>query len=85
MIRFISIDHNFIKIYNDKNIRLFYQNLVDIVLETSRSIEQAKQRDLIFKIALSGTEHCFSFIFILNLHLMINVDQVKLYKALGPT
>ena len=33
-----SIDKDVIQIYNDKNIKLFCQDLIDITLEASRSI-----------------------------------------------
>ena len=34
----LSIDEDVIQIYNDKDIKYFYQDLVDIVLEASRSV-----------------------------------------------
>ena len=38
LILILSVDEDVIQIHNDKDIKLFYQNLVDIALEAGRSI-----------------------------------------------
>ncbi len=37
-----SIDEDVIKVYYHKNIKLFYQDLVDIVMKSSQYIDQSK-------------------------------------------
>ena len=52
--RILNIDQYVIQIYNNKNIKLFSQNLVDVSLEGGRSIREAKKYDLIFEITISS-------------------------------
>ena len=66
-----GIDKNIIPRYNDKNIKFFWKNLIDIALENCQNIGQPKKYYLIFKIIVSGLENYFPFIFFINSHLMI--------------
>ena len=34
----LSVDEDIIQTYNNKDIKLFYQDLIDIILEASRSV-----------------------------------------------
>lgn len=85
VIHFIGVDQNIVKIYNNKDIKFFYQNLVDITLKTCRNIRQAKQHDLVLKIAIPGLKSRFLFVSFSNLHLMICTGQVKLCKIFSLT
>ncbi len=75
-----GIDKDIIQVYNNKNIKLLYQDLIDISLKYSWYIDQLKSHYLIFKIALVGSESCLLFIVFLNLHSMINISEIKLGK-----
>lgn len=43
MIRFIGLDQNIVKIYdNDKDIKFLLQNVVDVALKADRGVRKAK-------------------------------------------
>ena len=75
-----SIDKNFIQIYNNKNIKLFCQNFIDITLKTCQSVSQPEKYYLILEIIISSQESYFSFIFFINAYLIISIHKVKLSK-----
>ena len=74
--KIFSIDHYDIQVYNNKNIQLFSQNLVNVSLKGSRSIRKAKKHDLVFEVAILGLESSFSVITFTNPHLMIGICQI---------
>ena len=80
-----DIDEDVIKIYYYKDIKLFRQKLVDIVLKYSWYIGQSKKYHMVLKIAIASLENCLLFIFFSNLHLIVNISQIKLSKMLSPT
>ena len=75
-----GIDEDVIKVYYHKNIELFYQNLINVALKCSRYIDQCKKHYLILEIIVAGFESHFSFISFSDLHLIIDLSQVKLGK-----
>lgn len=78
-------DENVILIYNEKDIKFFYQNLVGIPLKPSQYVDRSKKRYLIFKIAVLCSKKCFQFVTFLNLYLMISIGKIKLDKLLCST
>lgn len=85
MICFVDVDQNVIQVYNDKNVQLFGQNLVDIPLNTGQRIDQVKSHDLALEIALFSLECCLLFINFLNWHPMVHISQFEHGETLGPT
>ena len=75
-----SIDENIILIYNDKNIKLFCKNLVNIALKICQNVDQSKKYYLILKMAVSNPENFVLLIFFVNFHPMISTHDVKLDK-----
>ena len=75
-----GIDKNIIQIYNAKDIKLFYKDLIGIVLKRCQSIGQFKEYHLILEIIISSLESYFLLIFFANSHLMISICEVKLGK-----
>ena len=69
-----SINKDVIKIHNNKNIKFFYQDLVDVALKCGWYISQAKKYDLILEIAISGLANHFLFIVFLNFYVMIIIN-----------
>ena len=73
----VSVDKDIIQIYNDKNIKFFYKNLINIALERYRSIGQSKWHYLILKVTISGPDSSFSLISFANSHLMLNTGEIE--------
>ena len=69
----LNIDENIIKVYDNKDIKLFYQNLVDIVLKYGWCIGPAKKHYLILEIAVMGLESHLLFIAFFDFHIMIRI------------
>ena len=69
-----SIDENVIKVYNNKDVKLFCQNLVNIILESGWYISQSKKHYLIFEIAIASYQGRFLFIAISNPYLMVGIS-----------
>ena len=84
MSQIFSVDQYIIKIYNNKNIKLFSQNLVDIFLENDRSIKEAKGYDLIFKMRVLDQKISLLLITFTNPYLIIGVHQVQLDEPPSP-
>ncbi len=75
-----DIDENVVQVYNNKNIELFCQNLVDIALESGWYIDQVKRHYLVLEIAITGLKSHLQFITFLNLHLIISISKIQLGK-----
>ena len=75
-----GIDKYIIQIYNDKNIKLFYKNLNNIVLKSYQSVSQSKKYYLILEIIVSGPESYFLLILFANSYPVISINEVKLDK-----
>ena len=60
-------DNNIIYINNDKIIKLFDQDLIDITLETGQYIRKSKRNYLVLEVAISSPESRFLFIALFTL------------------
>ena len=76
----LVLDKNIIQIYNNKDIKFFCKDLIDIALEYYRSLDQSKKHYLLPKIIVSGPENCFSLIFFANSHPVIGTCEIELGK-----
>ena len=72
----LSVNCDIIKVENNKNIKFFYWNFVNIAIKAGRGIGKTKKYDLIFKIAVPRSESCILLVTIPSSHLMICVCQV---------
>ena len=80
-----DVNQNVIKVYNNKNIKFFYQDFVDIALEACGSIVKIEKYDLVIKIAVPQLQDCFLLVIFSNSHSMICIWQFKLSKILDVT
>ena len=85
MTSLLNIDEDVIKIYYDKDVKLFGKNFIDITLKTSQSIRESKRNDLVLKMAVPGIKDSFLLVILLNFHLLVGTSQVKLDEAFGLT
>ena len=76
----LDVDENIIQIHNDKDIKLFREDLIDIALEYCRSVGQSKRHHLIFEVAISGSESSLLLISFANSHPVIGTGKVELGK-----
>ena len=81
LVQIFNVDQFAIQVYNNKDIKLFSQNLINISLESSRSIKKAKRHDLIFEISVLSLESCFLCIIFTNSHPIIGIDEIQLSKS----
>lgn len=65
-------NQNIFQIYDDKNIKFFNKNLIDIIMKTSWSIRKSKEYDLVLEMAISSLKSSFLFIVFSNFHLIIS-------------
>ena len=77
-----GIDEDIIQIHNDKNIKFFREDLIDVALECCQSISQSKKHYLIFEVAVSSPKNSFLFISFASSHLVIGISEVELGKPL---
>ena len=75
-----GVDKVIIQIHNDKDIKFFCKDLIDIALKCCRNIGKSKKYYLIFKITVSSLESSFLLISFVNSHLVIGTSKVKLDK-----
>lgn len=79
----LSINENVIQVYNDKNIELFHQNLVDIAVKNCWYISQAKRYYLVLEMVITDLENRLLFMTFLDSHLIISIGEIKLSKILS--
>lgn len=77
-----NIDENIIKIYNNKNIKFFYQNLINVALKSNQYIDLYKKHYLILKVAITGPKYRLLFIAFSDLPLIISISLIKRDKIL---
>ena len=58
-------------VYNNKNIKFFRYDFVDVALEADEAIKKTKRYDLVYDIAVPRLESCFPLVIFPNSHLMI--------------
>lgn len=73
------------QIYNDEDVKLFGEDLIDIASKAGRSIGKSKRHDLILEVTVSGLESCLPFVTFSNPYPMVRVRQVQLDETLGTT
>lgn len=71
-----GINQNNIKIYYNKNLKLFNKNLIDISLKTDLYIKKTKKHNLIFDVAVIDLEIKVLSIACSDFYLMMGIDQV---------
>ena len=75
-----GVDEDIIQIHNDKNIKFFRKDLIDVALECCQSLGQFKRYYLIFEMAVSGPESSLLLISFTNSHPVISTSKVELGK-----
>ena len=75
-----GVNKDVIEVHYHKNVKFFYQNLVDITLEYGQCIGQSKRYHLILKMAIASLQSRFPFITFPNLYSMVGVGQIELVK-----
>ena len=58
----LSIDEDVIKVYYHENVKLLYQDLVDITLKHGLCVGQSKKHDLVLKMAITSLEGRLLFV-----------------------
>ena len=81
----LDINEDIISINNDKNIKLFSQDFINITLETGRCIAKLKSYYLILKVAVSSLEDHLLFIAYFYPYLIINNCEMDLNELFGLT
>lgn len=70
------MDQNIIQIYHIKDIKLFGEDLIDLVLKTGGCIEKTKGHDLALKMTVSDTKGYFLLIILLKAYLIISISKI---------
>ncbi len=80
----LDVDENVIEVHFHKNVKLLYQDLVDITLKRGQYIGQSKRHDLIFEVTIAGPEGRLLFIAFFDPHSMVGIGQIELSKMSSP-
>lgn len=75
-----DIDQNIVQMYNGKNVKLFYMNLIDIILEIGWYVGKSKKYDLILELVIPDLKNGFLFITFSNSHQMVGNNQIQLVE-----
>ena len=62
-----------IKIHNDKNIKFFHSDLVNVALEAARNIEKIEKYDKVLEMTVLYSKGCFLLVTLPNSYLIIYV------------
>ncbi len=68
-----SIDKDVIKVHYYENIKLLYQNLINVALESSLYVGQSKKHYLVLEIVIVGSEGYIPLIVFSDSHLMVGI------------
>ncbi len=79
-----GINEDVIEVYYHKNVKLLWQNLIIVALNSGRCIGQSKTHQLVLEIAIADLENCLLFIIFSHPYLMVSIDQIELGKTLSP-
>ena len=69
----LGIDEDVIKVHYYENIKLFYQDLIDVTLERDQYINQSKRYHLVLKIVITTFKCRFSFIAFFDFYLIVGI------------
>ena len=69
-----DIDKDVIKVYYHENVKLFYQNLINVALERGWYISQSKKYHLVLEIAIAPLKSRFPFITFSNPHSIVGIS-----------
>lgn len=58
----LGTNQNVIQMEDHKDVKLFSQNLVNVVLKTRWHVSQAKEQNLVLKVNISSLESCLPLI-----------------------
>ena len=70
----LSINEDIIQIYNNINIEIFGQDLIDVSLKAGRNIQKAKKYYLILKVAITSLKGRFLLIAFFYSYLVVSVS-----------
>ena len=76
----LGVDEDIIQIHNDKDIKFFRKNLINVALECCRNVGQPKRHYLILKVVVSDPESSLSLISFTNSYPVIGTGEVRLDK-----
>lgn len=71
-----SINQEVFQIHNNKIIKLFNKNLINIALKIGRNIRESKKHYLVPEITIFGTKSSLTFVAFSNSHPIIDTGQV---------
>ena len=74
------VNKDIIQIKNNKDIKFFCKDFIDVILEYYWSVNQPKRYYLILEVTVSGPESSLLLISFANSHLMVSIGEIKLGK-----
>ncbi len=81
----LGVDKDVIEVHYDKNVKLFYQDLIDITLECGRCVSQSKGHHLVLEMAIAGPEGRLPFVSFPNPYSMVGIGQIELGETSSRT
>ncbi len=70
----LSINENVIELHNNKDVKLFCQDLIDVALESCRYISQSKRHYLVLEVVIVNSKGHLLFITFFDLYPMISIS-----------
>ena len=75
-----GVNEDIIQIYNDKNIKFFHKDFINIALEYCQINGYFKKYYLILEVNVSGPESSLLLISFANSHLVVGIYEIELGK-----
>ena len=80
-----DVDEDNIEVHYNKNVELFYQNLVDMALECGWYVNKSEIHHLIFEMAIAGLKGHLLCVSLPNRYLMVGIRKIELGEISSPT
>ena len=76
----ISVDEDIVQIQNNKDIKLFSKDFINIFLEACWHVCQSERHYLVLKVAVSSPERGFLFVSFADSHSIVYTGKIELGK-----
>ena len=81
--RVFGIYKDVIQIHDNKEIKFFGSDLIDVAQKAGRSVAESERHDLVLEMTVSGPEGCLPFLNFSNPYPIIGICQIQLGELLG--
>ncbi len=81
----LNVNKNVIEVHYDKDIKLFRQDVVDVIMESDQCISQSKKHYLVLEVAITSSKTRLFFIVFFDTHLVVGISLIELGELSSST